>query len=280
VNLAGYDVPQKYLYIGACCAGTALLYRLVRRAKNVKKDYPPNTVILHMTPRGHHAPSYSPFPIKLETYLRIAKIPYKPDFSSPFSPKGKTPWISYNGVDVSDSQFCIEYLNKIFNKDICSHLSTDNKAFARAYLILIENSLYWCLAIWRWRHVPGQSKVQRAVAGNRFVLWMIQREVAKQAHGQGMGRHSMEELMHIAELEFRSLSSFLGTKKFLMGDQPSEVDCSMFGMLATIYWHDTDFPMRKLMMGELDNLASYCERMKAEFWPDWNDCITVKQRED
>jgi len=59
------------------------------------------------------------------------------------SPKGKTPWITYNGLDVSDSQFCIEYLNKTLNKNICSHLSDEDKAIARAYLSMIENSLYW-----------------------------------------------------------------------------------------------------------------------------------------
>jgi len=38
---------------------------------------PPGTVLLHQYPRGDWAPSVSPFPIKLETYLRMANIPYK-----------------------------------------------------------------------------------------------------------------------------------------------------------------------------------------------------------
>lgn len=28
-----------------------------------------------------------------------------------------------------------------------------------------------------------------------------------------------------------------GTKKFLLGEQPSQVDCSVFGMLSQFYWH-------------------------------------------
>ena len=44
-----------------------------------RKNYndPPDTVILCTMPRGPAAPSISPFPIKLETYLRVANIPHK-----------------------------------------------------------------------------------------------------------------------------------------------------------------------------------------------------------
>ena len=41
-----------------------------------RKDYPPDTVILHQLGRGPYAPSLTPFAVKLETYLRMAKIPY------------------------------------------------------------------------------------------------------------------------------------------------------------------------------------------------------------
>lgn len=28
-----------------------------------------------------------------------------------------------------------------------------------------------------------------------------------------------------------------GTKKFLLGEKPSQVDCSVFGMLSQFFWH-------------------------------------------
>jgi len=36
-----------------------------------------NVVVLHQVQRGKFTPSISPFPLKLETYLRMAKIPYE-----------------------------------------------------------------------------------------------------------------------------------------------------------------------------------------------------------
>lgn len=59
------------------------------------------------------------------------------------SPKGKIPWITYNGVDVSDSQFCIEFLMKKLDKDLSSHLSPIERSIARAFLKLNEESARW-----------------------------------------------------------------------------------------------------------------------------------------
>ena len=39
--------------------------------------FPKNKVILHQFPRGLHAPSASPFVMKLETWLRMAGVPYQ-----------------------------------------------------------------------------------------------------------------------------------------------------------------------------------------------------------
>lgn len=58
-------------------------------------------------------------------------------------PKGKTPWITLNGVDTADSQLCLELLTKHFNKDFSSHLTEQDRAIARAMQIMVEEHLYW-----------------------------------------------------------------------------------------------------------------------------------------
>ena len=59
------------------------------------------------------------------------------------SSKGKIPFITYNGEDVADTQFCIEYLNKKLGKDFNSHLSNTERAVARAFLKMTDENLYW-----------------------------------------------------------------------------------------------------------------------------------------
>ena len=59
------------------------------------------------------------------------------------SAKQKIPWITYNGEDVADSQFCIEYLNEKFGVDLNAHLTEEEKAIARAFQKMTEENLYW-----------------------------------------------------------------------------------------------------------------------------------------
>ncbi len=53
------------------------------------------------------------------------------------------PWITYNGQEVSDSQFCIEWLTKKFGKDLSDHLNKYEKSIARGFLKLLEESFKW-----------------------------------------------------------------------------------------------------------------------------------------
>ena len=59
------------------------------------------------------------------------------------SPKGKTPWITHNGEDLADSQFCIDFLTKRLNKDMNGHLNKEQRAVARSMQKLVDESLYW-----------------------------------------------------------------------------------------------------------------------------------------
>lgn len=59
------------------------------------------------------------------------------------STKGKVPWITYNGIEVADSQFCIEFLAEKLDKNLSAHLSPYERSIARAFLKLNEESARW-----------------------------------------------------------------------------------------------------------------------------------------
>ena len=59
------------------------------------------------------------------------------------SSKGKSPWMTYNGQEIADSQFCIEFVNKKFEVDLNTSLSERDQAVALAFRKLIEDNLYW-----------------------------------------------------------------------------------------------------------------------------------------
>ena len=120
-----------------------IVYRLFFTTKKPKKTVPRGTVLLHQFRPWRTIVSPSPPCLKLETFLRMAKIPYKNDYSLTMSSKGKMPWIEYNGQSVSDSNFCIRFLTKEFGIDVDKHLSDTEKATAHCILTAIEENTYW-----------------------------------------------------------------------------------------------------------------------------------------
>ncbi|XP_069140234.1 failed axon connections homolog [Argopecten irradians] len=252
-----------------------LIGYLVKCRFSSKRDAPRDVVVLYQVGRGPRAPSISPFPLKLETFLRMAKIPYMNDHSSKFSSKQKTPWMEYNGVAVADSQFCIEHLKKETGKNVNSHLTPEQEGVARAFQKLTEENLYWTMC----SEMFGEdtTAVKSVIPYRGIKLWLLlsflRRVLRKEMWGHGIGRHTPDEIWSIAVGDMKALSHFIGDKAFLLGDEPCEADCAIFGMLVMMIEHMPTSRHERLIKGELTNLVSYCDRMRARYWPDWEQCI-------
>ncbi|KAL8583415.1 hypothetical protein ACOMHN_057871 [Nucella lapillus] len=267
--------------IVAAFAGITVLRWVKRRRDNarrnaIRKAYPGNTVILHHIGRGPYAPSMIPFAVKLETYLRMAKIPYQTENSFERSSKQKYPWITYNGEDIADSDFCIQHLNKIRNVNLNSWLTTEQCAIAVAFQRLVEDNLYWVLFVTCWVNEINADFLQKAPLFDLPMLMVkltVIPALGKMAWAQGTGRHSPADVRQIARKDLTALSDFMGSKKFLMGNKPCEQDCALFGMLSHLYWQMPS-TINTIFTEEFPQLVAYCERMKETFWPDWVDCTT------
>ncbi|XP_067666077.1 failed axon connections homolog [Haliotis asinina] len=242
--------------------------------KETKKEYPRDTVIHHQIGRGPYAPSMTPFAVKLETYLRMARIPYQNVHGMQMSSKGKLTWIEYNGQAVADSTLCIEFLNKKLGVDLNRDLSPADRGVAQAMQVMVEEHMYWLLVLFRWVYDNDKSLLMKTFKWGAFLLWLVRRNVKKQTWSQGLGRHTEEEGTGMFKNDLQSLSDFIGTKKFLMGDEPCETDCAVFGQLSQVYWHFRGTGHENILKDKYPNLANYCERMKETFWPDWDQCIT------
>ncbi|ODM86653.1 hypothetical protein Ocin01_20029 [Orchesella cincta] len=227
-------------------------------------NVPQDVVILHTLPRGKPVPNPSPFAMKLETYLRMAKITYELDFENPWGAKGKTPWITLNGEHISDSQMIIERLRNE-RKIVIGNYSEEQRAVARAGI-----------GLWRWNYSGGKGleKIFDMPAyGIKLMFQNINKRLKETAWAQGIGRHSQEQVIEMTKEVLRNSSLILGNKKFLLGDEPCEEDCSFFGFLSMVKWAAPGSPHEKYFNEELENLNNYCNRMKERFWSDWDDCL-------
>ncbi|CAJ0595206.1 unnamed protein product [Cylicocyclus nassatus] len=256
----------------------------------IKRDWVKDHVYLVQFPRAGCIPSPSPFALKVETWLRMANIPYtniSNNFSK-FSDKGQIPFIEVNGREIADSNFIIDHLiEELHKKDIDDRLSPEEKANARAYHALIEDSLRWVLIELRSRdnkwfasnmgflpHFEGFKKM----AFKNFVCEMIRRKLQAQAKFQGMGRNSPEEVTILAKKDLDALSQFLGNKQYFFGDQPVTLDCEIFAHLAQFLY--TPLPaspeLRTYIQEHCQNLVAFVERMKARYWPDWEEATNKR----
>jgi len=99
--------------------------------------HPP--IKLFQFPRMFGIPNVSPFCCKLETWLRIAGIPYEVvDTPDPRAgPKGKLPFIEDAGVRIADTSLIVDYLVKTRGVDPDARLDASQRAIA----LLVQRTL-------------------------------------------------------------------------------------------------------------------------------------------
>ena len=101
---------------------TPLMHEVLKKVHNAKTkekkivlqkpDYKKDIVYLVQFPISPTIRTISPFALKLESYLRLKKVPYEPVYSFKFSKKGQIPYIELNGEQIADSNIIIQELEK------------------------------------------------------------------------------------------------------------------------------------------------------------------------
>ncbi|EDV27136.1 uncharacterized protein TRIADDRAFT_22364 [Trichoplax adhaerens] len=245
-------------------------------------DIPHGKVLLFQVDRNCLVPSLAAFALKLETYLRMANIPYENDYSFTMSSKGKVPWIIVNDKEVADSSFCIEHLSKEFSVDLDRELSSEKKALAQLLTKTMEENTFWA-TIEQTRIFDAKEEwldmIDVRPNWRSFFKNQGPQIVSEYMYGHGIGRHSTEEIHHIGKQDLRAFSVILGSKDYFLADTPTTVDACMFGCLANIlYATPKSGYCHQLLTTELTNLVDYVERMKEKFWPDWEEITAAAPR--
>lgn len=218
-------------------------------------------------------PNSSPFCMKLETYLRMARIEYQVNTEGNLSkaPKGKLPYIEDQGQIIADSNLIIDYLQSTYGTSLDTHLSPAEAAVALALRRLVEENLYWAVVYSRWveeQNWPSTRAIyfeELPPILRTLVAYIARRQVTQNLKGHGMGRHSAAEIYQISAADLQALSDFLADKPYFMGDQPTTLDASAYGVLANILKAPLNSPLRD-KAEQLSNLGSYCDRMYQTYY--------------
>lgn len=236
-------------------------------------------ITLYTTPPLWSLPSISPACMKLEIWLRMAKLPYKIDTELNFAlaPKGKIPFIEYKGQYIGDSTLIIEMLKEKEGIDLDESLTTTERAISLAFRRMLKENTYWGLVYIRY-NIEENWKVYREVLANmlgtsvpaeqcELIVEELSKTIHAQMYSQGMGRHSSEEVYRIITADFQALSDFLDDKPFFLGDKPTTLDATAYAYVGTCIKPPFKSPIVDYVL-QLENLCQHYERMTQEFFSD------------
>lgn len=218
-------------------------------------------------------PDFSPFVIKLETWLRLAGVPYeRRDQGNPWmAPKGKIPYVDLDGERLGDSQLILEAVTARRGVTLDHWLTPEQAARGRAIRRMLEEGTYFLTLRLRWLEDDGwavQRIAFRAVMPpglGPLILPMVRRNVRRMAQAQGAGRHRRDEAIAMAVADLDAVETLLGDQPFLLGDRPSTVDATAYAFLVAIQNHPGTTPFHE--RSRAPRLLAYTARIGAAYWP-------------
>jgi glutathione S-transferase len=229
-------------------------------------------IVLHQFPAPPALPNYSPFCMKVETYLRMTALPYRVKSTLPSkAPKKKLPYITDDGATVADSVLIIEYLKKKYGDPLDAGLSDAQRAQMQALRCLLEEHLYFCALHDRWVVEANFPVVRDAFLGfmprlmRKFVGNMVRKTMRKTSYRQGIGRHSDAEIYAFGIADLAALTELLADKPYFFGNEPASIDASAYAMLVNLLWGPVDSPLTRYA-GSQPTLVAYCERIKKRYY--------------
>ncbi len=230
-------------------------------------------ITLHCFDPAPELPDFSPFVVKVMVSLRMANLDFvEKRRLSVGSPKGKLPFIEVDGKTVADSTFIRFHLEKTYGIDFDSCLSPEQKAQAWAVEKMCEEHLYWTMLYSRWmvdaNFELGGSKLFEGLPApvKPLVKWMVRRQFKRDLWGQGIGRHSANEIAELGVRDIEALSELLSDKSYLFGEAPCGADATVFAFVSGIMAPVAESSLRDLALRR-ENLVAYRDRMMRGYFP-------------
>lgn len=232
-------------------------------------------IILHQFERTWGIPNLSQFCVKVETYLRMAQIPYEIQTTIPLKgPRGKLPFIVDQDQTLADSRVIITYLKETYGDPLDAHLSAAEQGIALAFQRLLEEHLYWAGMYSRWNYTEQNwATNKQAIFGS---LPPVARDLAAAFYrrrfkglikGHGLGLFNATEAFALGMQDLDALSSFLGDKPYFMGEQPCSLDASAYSNLVNTVACPIESPLKEYGLTKT-NLTNFCQRMQERYFPE------------
>ncbi|GAA6153605.1 glutathione S-transferase C-terminal domain-containing protein [Pseudoteredinibacter isoporae] len=221
-------------------------------------------------------PDPSSFVLKVNCYMRMANIEFESVNGQEYlrkAPKGKLPYVEWDGQIIPDSQEILNVLDEKYGRPLEKDLNAEQQA--QSYLLTksLDENLYWCLVYSRWGREDGWEVTKDALFSSLpgplklIVPSLVRRGVVKKLEQHGMGMHSDEEIQAIAKQSIDALAVLLGDKPYFFGDKPSNLDATAFGIIVQLTHSDNDIVISRFAKAH-QNLVDFCVRIANAYYPE------------
>jgi len=245
-------------------------------------------ITLFTTPSQWGLPAIGPACLKLETWLRMVELPYEriTRFDIQQAPKGKIPFIEYEGKLIGDSTLIIHLLQNKYGVDIDAHLNPTERATSLAFSRMVQEHTYWSIVYLRYGLKENWYLYRETVADLLFPdlpqeTWepfveQIRDLFLNQLHSQGLGRHQDEEIYQIIRADLQALSDFLSDQPFFFHSKPTMLDLVVFACVGNII----QTPFKGAIVDcavQFSNLCQHYDRMAQQFFPEFSGCSNIQR---
>lgn len=235
-------------------------------------------ITLYQFPKFFNLPNLSPFCVKVECFLRMTKLEYivEPVADTRTAPKGKCPYISDGGKKIADSEMILDYLENKRGAILDVGLSNEQKALSRAIQAMLDERLYWAAVYSRWHDQNTWPQVSQLFFGhlvfplNKIIAFFARKQILKQMHGHGMGRHNEQEIYAIGQTDIAAIATILADKPYIHGEQPTRIDACVFSYITNLIVPPFSSPLTD-EVNKHKNLIAYNQRMIRAYFPELED---------
>lgn len=216
---------------------------------------------------GVPVPTVSPFGLKLVTWLELVGLPYELliENNPGKGPKGKCPWAVIEGRAIGDSELIMARLRARAELDLDADLTPAQRGLSLAVQRMLDEHYHQV-----WEHQLFVDEVgweqgklffdQLPTPLNLIVRTLARRDLRKQLHARGVGRHSNQEIIQMGIDDLDALDALLADKPYMLGDAPRELDATVFAFVSLTHYVPCSSPLWAHLR-TLPRLTAYCDRV-------------------
>ena len=234
---------------------------------------------LYRTGRYEALGDISPFVYKLETWLRMADIPFETQILTArpaikMAPRNLIPFVDLDDERIGDSSLIINRLIELHSDPLNdSRLSIEQRNLGELIKTLCEHELYYIQIYGRWEDAdwePFARFILESEGMPGFLIGILKGQIKrfpkKLLDGYRLGRFDHEHVRTLLSEKLTQIESYIDQKPFLFGDEPTTYDAGLYATLTSFVHFPIDNPHVEIARSH-SGIVQYCDRIKDTYFP-------------